>query len=192
MRTCKTCGETKSDDEFEQVWLKGKPHRRGSCRECVKQIRRDKYHVNREKHSEQSKRHWREKGRETWKKKYAEQGDLIKARAKKYRDRPKGRATAMCAQAYLRDKERCNLDRNEIEKILQDGRCQRTGIHFDFTTQQGRKVNKFSPSLDRKDKNQGYTKENTQVVVWCYNTGKGEMTDKEFVDFCREVVAYNA
>jgi len=47
-----------------------------------------------------------------------------------------------------------------------------------------------APSIDRKFSNRGYTNWNTQIVCTVINKMKGEMTDTEFVQRCREVVAH--
>lgn len=61
------------------------------------------------------------------------------------------------------------LDTNWVADKLEQGVCEVTGIRFELTS--GR--NPFAPSLDRTNPELGYTKENTKVVVWCYNTAKG-------------------
>jgi len=50
--------------------------------------------------------------------------------------------------------------------------------------------NPDAPSIDRKLSNHGYVDWNTQIVCTVINKMKGEMTDTEFVQRCREIVAH--
>jgi hypothetical protein len=60
-------------------------------------------------------------------------------------------------------------------------KCEVTGIPFDFHGEdkgdQWRSM--FAPSLDQKIPSAGYTKENVQIVVWCYNAAKGTGTHED-------------
>lgn len=47
----------------------------------------------------------------------------------------------------------------------------------------------LSPSIDRKDNRIGYTDANIQVVIWQYNAAKAELSDADFLSFCKKVVA---
>jgi hypothetical protein len=44
------------------------------------------------------------------------------------------------------------------------------------------------PSIDRKNSKLGYTRRNIQITSAQINKAKGEMTDKEFVEMCHQVV----
>lgn len=46
-------------------------------------------------------------------------------------------------------------------------------------------------SLDRIDSSKGYSKENCQLVIKPVNTGKGLLTDKEYIKLCKKVAEYN-
>lgn len=70
-----------------------------------------------------------------------------------------------------------DLDLEWIYLRLKAGFCEVTGLPFKFdyyvqNNGQGQQRS-FSPSLDRKDPKKGYTRENTQLVVWVYNAAKG-------------------
>lgn len=70
-----------------------------------------------------------------------------------------------------------DLDLEWIYARLQNGKCEVTAIPFKFDYHyqndgQGQQRS-FSPSLDRVDSSRGYTKDNTQLVVWVYNAAKG-------------------
>ena len=64
-----------------------------------------------------------------------------------------------------------------IEEALKVGVCQVTGVPFQWEFGKGRQP--FAPSLDQKEPGQGYTFENTQVVVWIYNFAKNIFTHEE-------------
>jgi len=70
------------------------------------------------------------------------------------------------------------LDRRWIDDKLSLGRCEITGICFEFSKESG-DVNFFAPSIDRIDSSKGYTRANSRLVVWGYNRAKGEHTDNE-------------
>lgn len=70
----------------------------------------------------------------------------------------------------------------------QDGKCSKTGIKFELNNcdQSGGK-SPWSPSIDRKDPNKGYTKDNVQLVCLMYNLCKGVWTDNEVKKFVRSI-----
>lgn len=69
------------------------------------------------------------------------------------------------------------------------GRCEATGIEFDFSPQRvGR--NPFAPSLDRRDGTKGYTPENTQVVVWIHNAARNEWGTEALHEYIRKYLKY--
>jgi len=71
-----------------------------------------------------------------------------------------------------------DLDREWVDEKLSTGRCEVTGICFEFSDQDYQ-ANFFMPSIDRIDSSKGYTKKNSRLVVWGYNRAKGEHTDNE-------------
>jgi predicted nucleic acid-binding Zn ribbon protein len=86
----------------------------------------------------------------------------------------RGRALAMWHNSKSRDKIH-SISVDWIENKLKIGICEKTGIPFDFIYGKGRTA--FAPSLDKIVPSLGYTQENTQVVVWIYNTAKNIFTD---------------
>ena len=60
----------------------------------------------------------------------------------------------------------------EVEK----GKCALTGLPLSLDKPKGATRSPWAPSLDRKDSNLGYTKENTQVVCVAVNTRKSAAT----------------
>ena len=66
----------------------------------------------------------------------------------------------------------------------QEGKCAKTGVEL------GRIGDKWlSPSLDRIDSLQGYTKGNVQWTCWRYNDAKSNMSDDAFTSLCLAVAA---
>ena len=61
-----------------------------------------------------------------------------------------------------------NLDRDWFISRFKNGCCEVTGLPFDFRA--GKHPN--TPSVDRIDSIQGYTKDNCQLVIWIYNAAK--------------------
>lgn len=60
-----------------------------------------------------------------------------------------------------------------VREKLKLGRCEVTGLPFDFTTEGG----PFAASIDRKDSSKPYTEENTQIVVWIHNAARNNWGD---------------
>jgi hypothetical protein len=67
------------------------------------------------------------------------------------------------------------------------GRCEATGIEWDFDTPGGHK-RPFVPTLDRIDSSLGYTFDNVRVVAWIYNCSKSDWTDAAVLKMARGLV----
>ena len=70
-----------------------------------------------------------------------------------------------------------DLDIEWLNEKLSRGICEITNIKFDFIKKEGDR-RPFVPSLDRRDSSKGYTKENTDVVIWWYNMAKGDLPEE--------------
>jgi hypothetical protein len=107
---------------------------------------------------------------------------------------PEGRATRMIAQTRV-DARRADrvfeLDKQWLLEKLRKGFCEKTGLPFvlngkeDNTLNQKTTKHPFSPSLERKNSNIGYTKENTLVVCLIYNYCKNVFEEEAVEMFCR-------
>lgn len=74
----------------------------------------------------------------------------------------------------------CNLDREWVLSRLLVGKCEVTGVEFDFDKHgDHRRFNRLAPSIDRISSSHGYTKGNSQIVIAHYNFAKGQWTAEE-------------
>jgi hypothetical protein len=137
----------------------------------------------------ESQKKWREKNKgymARWLKNYREKNkDVCEASRKKSILKSKTEkpleflARRLFFAARIRAKSKkldFNLTQEWIFEKLNYGKCCITNIPFKINLL---KVNSrvgpsdpFSPSLDRINSQLGYTKENTQIVIWIYNSAK--------------------
>lgn len=117
------------------------------------------------------------------------------ARIREYTETTHGRAIHLVKNAKRRAKDaglKFSLDKERIEKVLIDGKCERTGIAFQFDSHKRFRNNPFAPSIDKIDPFGDYTHDNIKVVCFAYNIGKNQFSHAEFVEFCRRVVEFNS
>jgi hypothetical protein len=109
-----------------------------------------------------------------------------------YQAKPINRAKQMhgasCRRAKVAGIE-FTLSVERVKLALIIGVCERTGVPFNFTKHETYYRQPYGPSIDRKNAFEGYTDDNVQIVCNAYNMGKMQMTDEEFLDFCRAAVA---
>lgn len=101
------------------------------------------------------------------------------------------RAGVMLTAAKTASKKKklpITITKEWIVKKLENGICEVTNIPFVFETCGDRTRNKYTPSLDRKDPKQGYTVENTRVVIWMYNLWKSDYTDEDVLTFAKIII----
>jgi hypothetical protein len=160
----------------------------------MKAQRQEKYYADHEQSKELQRERYYEK-LEWSRTYYKDNREKILEQHRAVRLTAKGRAQGIYNSANARARVKgfpCTITRKFVQDAIEKGFCPRTGIPFDLTPTNGLKQrNPFSPSIDKIDPSKGYTPENTQIVVWCYNTGKGEATDEEFISFCKCVAEYN-
>jgi hypothetical protein len=90
----------------------------------------------------------------------------VRSRHKQWRDEKRG--FALVNVARHRAKTRgipCTLDPLDIQRRIDLGRCEMTGIEFDLTTPRSWNA----PSLDQIEPGRGYTPENVRVVLFALN-----------------------
>lgn len=73
-----------------------------------------------------------------------------------------------------------------VQLRLGRGVCEFTGI--EFRTAIDGKPAPYSASIDRIDPKQGYTPENSRMVLWAFNRMKGDMSDAETLALARAVL----
>lgn len=160
---CTGCLKEKHVTEFE--WYAGK--RRKRCRVCVAARRRAAYARNPEPTRERERSKYHKRGR-----------------AAKYgKARTTARLSLLIAGAKHRSKKAgldCDLDwnRNRLEAVMREGRCELTGIAFDLEAVKAWN----SPSLDRVAAGRGYTSDNTRIVLWAVNAGLGNWGEAVFAE----------
>lgn len=99
----------------------------------------------------------------------------------------KGRAKKLVRAAAARAKATgvpYSLDWEWLYEKLLNGRCEATGM--DLVIQIG--LAAYSPSLDRFVPELGYTKSNTRVVIYIFNTAKNEFTDDHVIAMARALL----
>lgn len=150
--------------------------------------------------SRTSARKWREHNTDYAKRYYRENAAWIaeksraakKANPAKFRERerrywksPKGRAGYLLISAKQRSKN-VTITRQWIQERLDRGFCEVTGLPFILVSNAIK--NPWSPSLDQVRPGQGYTPENTQVVVWIYNVAKGSWAYEDVLTLAESLV----
>lgn len=147
VKLCNFCNVEKPVDQM--VPYRGKHYKSAwmpKCKDCHRQKAREKYHRKQEVYAVYSKRY------------YA----MPLKRADIMHHTTKGRCTLNGIE-YKLSKEWFR------EKIV--GCCEVTGLPFEFSTTRVDR-NLFGPSVDRKDPDKGYTPDNCQMTVLCYNLAK--------------------
>lgn len=96
------------------------------------------------------------------------------SKQKEYFKTEKGRAIRLYHGAFKRNPLFLDISMNWIYDKLKNGFCEVTGLPFSYEAK-----SPWAPSLDRIDSNLGYTKENTRIVIWLYNTAKNIYTDED-------------
>lgn len=127
-------------------------------------------------------------------KRYNPNDPLMKAYMKNYALTVRGRTILLLnkASARARNKgQKSTVTHDFIATKIEKGFCERTGLPFQLENHEKTYRNPYSPSIDKINPFGKYTNENVQVVCNFYNTAKGQMTDAEFVEFCRVVVSFH-
>lgn len=76
----------------------------------------------------------------------------------------------------------------DIIPALQNGKCQLTGLPFDFKPAKTTYRNPYAPSLDRIDSQKGYTKNNVRIVLTSVNEALGEHPDETMLPILKAMV----
>jgi len=109
----------------------------------------------------------------------------------RYRKTTHGRAVRLHHSAFKRSEVlglAFSLTLDRIKDVIDQGFCEVTGLPFVYETNL-KGPGKWMPSIDRIVPSEGYTDENTQVVVWAYNAAKGIGTSNDVMILARALVA---
>lgn len=192
MKRCDKCKIEKPFSDFakNRAFKDGLQKR---CKPCGREDNRDSYLRNKEKHKERYEEN-HEEIRSRQKRYRAEHAEDYKRIADRYRSSVRGRSKQMWKGAQVRAKKNSiffDLSYEKIERAVARGFCERTAIPFDLRPHPKKQNNPFAPSLDKIDPFGPYTDDNVQVVCVAYNIGKNQMTDEEYIMFCKCVVEFN-
>jgi hypothetical protein len=184
MKKCNKCNLEKPLGEFYTCVRKDRPSGCGYkishiCKECSNASSRERYASG--KNYKQTRKNYS----------HSTRGKQILERANiKHYESIKGRACHLFNSAKRRHQkwEFFDLDRVFIEEKLSAGKCEVTGLPFDFTSPGDSRKNPFAPSIDRIDNSLGYTKNNVRIVLWSVNLMHGEMTDEQLIEMCKAVI----
>ena len=104
----------------------------------------------------------------------------------RYRATAGGRARQLFNDASRRAKAKgltFNITIEDVQSILDRGYCEITRIPFVLGSN-----SPYSPSLERKDSNLGYTRDNVVVVVLIYNVCKNKWRHEDVLDFAAKLL----
>lgn len=185
MIECRICKEEKSQDCF----YKAGGNFNGYRTECKVCVRKRSAAYARLTPEEKAQRQAEKQKKEPW---YITNKETHRQRNRDYQQSVHGRAVVIRHKALRRAK--CGAENvvslERIKSALENGVCERTGAKFDLRPHDTYGRNPYAPSIDRIDSFGDYTEDNVQIVCNAYNQGKNQMTDSEFLSFCRQFVQY--
>lgn len=192
MKRCNRCLEVRPVEDF----AKNRASNDGlqaRCRTCSRIDNRKSYEKNRELNKQRYRAN-HEEVRARQKRYRAANTENYKKCSDRYRASNYGRSKALHNAAKARAKRikvDFSLSFNRIFNAVEKGVCERTGLRFDMHPHNKMQNNPLGPSVDRRDSFGPYSDENVQVVCVAYNIGKNQMTDLEYIEFCRLVAERN-
>lgn len=177
-KKCSICEEYKLVTEF---YIKGNGYY-PYCKECSRKKQRD--------YSNSDVGKMKRKAKYDQVKNTYEYKLMQKKSSQKHYNSLEGRAKTLLKTTKrkgenFKDQE-SDMDLDFIIERLENGKCEVTGIPFNFENTFGTMKNPLAPSIDRINGNIGYLKSNTRLVIWQYNLMKGELTDEQVFDIFGE------
>lgn len=86
-----------------------------------------------------------------------------------------------------------SLTRKDFEDMCATNTCAATGLPLRWPTcEAGNSRGPYSPSIDRKDPNNGYVRGNVRVVCWMYNAAKNNWSDEDVMLMAEALVSQKA
>jgi hypothetical protein len=135
-RMCRKCA---IEQPFSEFYVNSKGNRRHICKTCQRAAERSRKRSH---------------------------PDTVSAQMKSWRLKRRGYALVNVAKHRAKTRSLgFNLDPTDIQKRIDAGVCELTGITFNLT--EARAWN--APSLDRIDPKRGYTKDNVRVILYAVN-----------------------
>lgn len=192
MKTCNHCKTEKPLTCFSRNRA-SKDGLQAHCKDCQRAANRRSYERNKECHQLRYREN-HDEIRSRQKRYRLEHREDYKAIADRYRASEIGRAKQLWAAARNRSKRigvKFDLSLERMKDVIISGSCEKTGLSFDLEPHGEFQNNPFAPSVDRINSFGDYTDENVQIVCVAYNIGKNQMTDEQFVWFCKRVVERN-
>lgn len=170
VKNCSKCGERKPTSEY---YARADQKIDGACKACRRLQVREYARLNADKIKEHKRKYHREHKAQrvaaarAWALANPERraAQIKKDRAKAWRLR---RGFVLVRSAKVRARERglpFNLSHSAIQKRIEAGRCELSGIPFDMKTKRAWNA----PSLDRIEPQQGYVDGNIRVVLRSLN-----------------------
>lgn len=173
---CSSCGEIKTSDEF----YADKRKRSGitsSCVPCIRAKAKKTYH-DKPEHFKQMTRDWE-----------------LRTRRERINGPTIHRARMLWHAAKNRAKKKkiaFSIDLDSVFSAIGSGICQMSGVPFSYATGDRYNRNPFAPSIDRIKNFDGYTPENTQIIINMLNYGKGDSEQIDFIAMCCAVAERHA
>lgn len=112
-----------------------------------------------------------------------------------YRVRPSGIAAMLYASAKHRAASKglpFTISREWVLERVLHGRCEITDLPFVAPLDKGHRINPFAATIDRERPADGYVPGNCRMVVWAYNSAKGNGTDADVKLIAERILAYHA
>lgn len=179
-KKCSKCGEEKPTTAFHN--RKDDRSKTGLMSRC-KVCRREGDRASKARCAEKTKL-----SQSAWRAAHAEH-----LRQRGERRRVEKRAMCLVASARIRARRLgvpftlCEEDIQQIQRVIDDGRCELSGAFFELVAGKGKRAR--SPSLDRIEPSKGYTSENVRVVCLCLNAGMGHWGEEALRDVVQEWLA---
>ena len=186
MKICTACGNDKPIDEFARN-KRSKDGLTSQCADCRKRYRDSNKDRRKLLH-----RQWldnnKDKKRQHYRNWYAKNKERQASEWQNRKIDPVSRARRLINLARSRAKKsklEFDISVEWLLPKLELGTCEVTGIQFTLLCHGN---GPFMPSLDRKDPKIGYTKNNTQLVVFSYNCAKGNWSHNDVIIMAKELI----
>lgn len=80
-----------------------------------------------------------------------------------------------------------DLTKEWVSERIRTGTCEVTGIPFSYSVTGGFRF--YGATIDRIIPSLGYTQSNCQIVIWGYNSAKGNATHEDVMQLAKALIA---